>query len=439
MKILISPIAVYDPYFSDGSEGAALAAYRYVHPDCMYLIPTAEGQGVSNSTSLNASKTKEEIDKIFPNVSVYIKDLDVGNPTDFNQVFREIRRIFERIRAANSADSENEFYINVTSDIPQIHIACLFAVLSRILPAKALQIADPRYCSNDDRVSVIKTLYLEETSTIEKVCRLYEPLMFDACVQELKSLSELTTIRSRRDSAEIWLLLCQAYSALDRLDYEESRSAMLNVMDRIKSTSEFDKVEDLLKEQFSTLERLAKSERVESEFILKDIYHNAMRCFQREAYADTLARIWRFLEGAMFYYLRARYKIEPNDLNKSKCDIRLDEIFPVGCRYLSFETSLSGLKGNLHDAEFCDFLQRKIAITDNKRIKVESEMHKIQNLRNKSVIAHGVQTIKKPTADESLHLASEWWTFFFPQSDLGQYPFAKDNLLSVGRIMRGLM
>jgi hypothetical protein len=444
VRILISPIGNRDPYSPDGTEGAALTICRYLEPDIVYLLPTAERPDVRDSTHQNARKTQKEINIISPDIRVYIKDMDINDPTDFDRILPEMERILARIQ--EETDFEREFYFNVTSATPQIQASCLLAVTSGIISAKALQVADPRYASGNLRVREVPTMRLQESGILDKITHLHAELMFDACVEELENLKQLTPSRPRRDVAEIWQLLCQSYSALDRLNYKSSRCAMCQVARKLEHISQFQAIEDLLNNQLSTLDRLSQGDEKENELILTDIYHNARRCSRRGAYADALARVWRVLEGGMFYYLRHKYGIEPNDLSQSPCfkspessgDLAsniIRKFIMEGRKDLSFESSRTLLQEKLEDKPFHDFLTERVTLR-GKQKQLGGLMEGIRQRRNESVVAHGVKPVEEETAQTGIDLAEHFMHFLFPGIELEQHPFTLENLGLVGQSMR---
>jgi CRISPR-associated protein (Cas_Cas02710). len=294
----------------------------------------------------------------------------------------------------------------------------------------------------------IPVTLLQEDEMLDKIGHLYGKLMFDACIEELKSLEQLSQSRPRRDSAEIWRSLCESYSALDRLNYAESCQRMSRVMGKIAGTREAQPINNILSAQFSVLKQLKVKDVKENELILSDIYHNACRCLIRGAYADALARVWRLLEGGMFYYLRENYGIEPNGLEKSPClksnetssfahDI-VNKLLTEGKKNLSFESSRILLKEALRDEAFCNFLTKKDAKCGRQK-EIGGMMEGLRQRRNDSVVAHGVKPVEIGTAQNGLDVAEQFLYFLFPQLDLGQYPFAQENLIMLGQSIRQMI
>ena len=151
-RILVSPIGNRDPYSSDGKEGSALTLCRHIQPDIVYLLPTAERPDVKNSTFPNALETKEKINGVIPNAEVYIKPLDVSDPTDFAQILPQVKDVLSRILKETELFSDRKIFLNASSATSQIQIACLLAVSSGFFPAKALQVAAPEYVPEEQRV-----------------------------------------------------------------------------------------------------------------------------------------------------------------------------------------------------------------------------------------------------------------------------------------------
>lgn len=442
MKILISPVGLSDPVPDRREgEGPALTLCRYLEPDIVFLLPTAERLDIRDSTYGQAKKTEEELETILPSTKVYIQALDVSDPTDFSQILPRLRIIIKSIREQTQSHLEREFFINVSSATPQIQAACLLAVSSGLLDAKALQVADPRYVPRGERVREVPVTLFQETEQLDKVARLFHRYLFDACIEELKSLERLTSTRQRRDAAENWRFLCQAYAALDRLDYENGYGEMSRLIERIVDTREYHLVAPLLTQQLYILKELKDSTKQENQLILTDIYHNAYRRFQQGNFADTLARIWRVIEGGMFYYLREKYGIEPTDLNKSPCIESPDssnnlaahtirELVAEGKRYLSFESSRSMLDETLRDEAFRDFLAEKVTLR-KKEERIGGLMEAVRQRRNNSVIAHGVRPVEEETAQMGLGVAKCFLHFLFSGLELSRYPLSLERLEEV--------
>jgi len=450
VKILISPVGLSDPVSERREgEGPALTLCRYLEPDIVFLLPTAERLDIRDSTYGQAKKTKEELETILPNTKIYIQALDVSDPTDFSQILRQLRIIIKSIREQAQSHLEREFFINVSSATPQIQAACLLAVSSGLLDAKALQVADPRYVPKGERVREAPVTLLQETEQLDKVARLFHRYLFDACIEELKSLERLTSTRQRRDAAENWRFLCRAYAAMDRLDYENGYREMANLMERIRNTNEYHSVAALLAEQLSTLKELKDATKQENQLILTDIYHNAYRRFQQGNFADTLARIWRVIEGGMFYYLREKYGIEPTDLNKSPCIESpesgsslaaniITKLVADEKKYVSFESSSTMLEEDLCDRAFRDFLAEKVTLR-KKEERIGGLMEGVRQRRNNSVIAHGVRPVEEETAEMGLGVAECFLHFLFPGLDLSRYPLSLERLEEVGNFFREIV
>lgn len=255
MKIFISPIGLSDPVSERREgEGPALTLCRYLHPDIIFLLPTAERLDVKDSTHERGKRTEELMRIILPDAAVYIKLLEVSDPSDFSQILPQLKIVITSILEQTQNYPEPEFYINVTSATPQIQAACLLAVSSGLPPAaKALQVTDPKYAPEGKRIREVPVTLLQEDEQIDKVARLFQRYLFDACIEELKSLEQLTFSRQRRDAAENWRLLCQAYAALDRLHYKDSSERMNNLMNRIGHTHEYHLLTPFLAEEFFCL------------------------------------------------------------------------------------------------------------------------------------------------------------------------------------------
>ena len=469
-KILISPIGRRDPRSPDGKKGPALTICHYLEPHIVYLLPTAKRLDARDNTCDNSLKTEEEIKRFNASTKVCTRKFDVSDPTDFAQVLPQLRGILSGVLKETESYAQREFYFNASSATPQIQAACLLAVASGILPARALSVVDPGHATDDQRVRDVPVTLLQEDGMLDKISGLYNKLMFNACIEELKSLEQLTQSRPRRDAAETWRLLCEGYSTLDRLNYAEAYQSISRVRDKTKGTHEAQPISSILNEQLSVLDHLRQGDMKEDELVLSDIYHNAQRRFTQGAFADALARVWRLLEGGMFYYLRENYGIEPSSLEQSPCLkssetdslaqsvvnklIQQDKKYlsfesscvPKGAKdkkrrkkqdekYLSFENSRVTLKEDLRDQPFRSFLVKKVTIS-GKQKELGGMMEGLRQKRNNSVAAHGTKAVEAETAQNGLELTQEFLRFLFPQLALPDYPFSQEKLTALGESLR---
>ena len=171
-------------------DGAYIFGYWDTVPVIQYLqLVEGERPDVKDSTYDKALETEEQIQGIFPNTKVYIRDLNVWDPTDFSQILPKIRDILFRITDEMRFEPNRAFYINATSATPQIQASCILAVTSGTIEAKVLQVANPKYAPAPERVREMPITLLQEDSFFhrifiplvhvkDKVLFFYSPLVF---------------------------------------------------------------------------------------------------------------------------------------------------------------------------------------------------------------------------------------------------------------------
>ena len=444
MKILISPVGARDPTPSNSDEeGAALTLCRYLEPEVVYLLPTAERPDVQGSTAPNAEATKERLRTILPNPRVYTKPLDVSDPTDFYQVLVKLKTVISTILEETKGFAEREFFLNASSATPQIQASCLLSVSSGLLPAKAYQVADPRYRVGQDRVREIPATLFQEEQVLDVAFELYKRHMFDACSQQLGTLHRLTQSLKRRGVIEIWHLLCSTYGAADGLKYGLACTNLREAVEKIGRIPGYHEMESLVGEQLKALNALRiESQQAESQLLLSDLYHNAARRLNQGNYVDTLSRVWRLLEGGMFDYLRKHYHVEPSDLAKSPSQENAARLAKNGEMppSLSFATSLAALAEVYGDKPFIFFLDQDVpAEKAGKTVRMRDALKDLSGRRNKSMVAHGVQPVEERTARTALILAKDFLLFLFPECELDDHPLAQQKLQRVGAFLKELI
>lgn len=195
----------------------------------------------------------------------------------------------------------------------------------------------------------------------------------------------------------------------------------------------------VLKAEVDYLKQLEPEGEKESPANLVDIYYNAERCFARAAYADTLARFWRIYEGAVYYWLRERWGVEPRDLYQSRDAGNRDRILQAlgGRAELGGQLNLF-LANKLLHRELGDEVFARIGETPVKarraaswqEMKLSALLEELRRKRNSSVVAHGMKPVSEEDAANSLAAARVLLARVLPGGEdlLASYPLQQPHI-----------
>lgn len=441
MKILLTFVGNQDP-FSDKTkqEGAILTIVQQLKPDYIYLFPSARLPGNSSETETNAEETKEWLINFFNSNSnnIFIRPLSLSDPRRIPDILdqgsREIKYIL------NSVSSENtEIIINVSSGTPQMQ-SCwyIWANSGLFAPCKVslYQVGNPVYVAEDKRVEKVDFEFMEENNTIERIRKYLTASLFQAAAEEAEKLTQISCYSHRRFNAEIVKTVCLSYHHWDLLNYREASSQLKKIIARLDNVHDLQNFINSVKNQIETLEQLTNSDN-EDIYGLTDIYYNAQRHFYQNAYADTLARIWRLIEGCLYYRLRNKYGVEPRDIGSSKNKDNMKKVLNgvQVFKELSFSKSASALKNALADTGYIAFEKKEVELpwgAGTRKQKIESAMEDIRKIRNESIVAHGIKPVSREVAQLSLSVGRHFLEFTFNNADFVEnYPFKGNESVDI--------
>lgn len=144
MNVLLTFTGFHDPYAlgligQEEQAGPILSLVAARDFDRIVLFSTP-------NTEKNTSATVEALRSHYPNLGVEVKDLRLGDPTDYVAILRGLRAhlqsIFESTLAAN-------YYISVASGTPQMHACWVLLTASGEIPAQILHVRPPRFVTTE--------------------------------------------------------------------------------------------------------------------------------------------------------------------------------------------------------------------------------------------------------------------------------------------------
>ncbi len=438
MKVLLSCVGRNDPVSEEtNEEGAILTSVRKLRPDYVILFPTQEHPaGVWSSTWDNAKMAQEFLcDPEFKEIGVKnctLYPLCLEDPRDYREILRQLRDHIDRILRGEDFRL-SEIFVNLSSGTPQMEACWLVLGNAGYLPnARFYQVARPSLTQRtiDERVSGVDISFLEEDLLIEGFRRDIELGAYELAERNMRKLAKITTYLDRKALFEVLTELMEAYASWDRLDYVKARDRIGKTLRTIQRFPNLSSLRSLVQEQLQVAGSLAAAT-TEDFFILTDIYHNAVRKFNRAAYADSTARSWRLVEGVYYYRLR-QLGVDPFEPGNSRDEQVLE--FMKERRYrldrpLLFYEAQDVLhnfdKDWLFSLRNTQLGEIQLDVPVGKS-SVNNAMCKIREIRNKSIVAHGTASVDHRQAAVSLALAKTCLCYAFKgkKQEIEQYPFS---------------
>lgn len=440
-KVLLTFVGEQDPYSEKtDNEGAIVTLTKSIKPDLVFMFPSKRLPGIKSETETNAQLTKEWLMEYtdLNEENIFLHPLSLVDPRDIpvllDQGSNEIKRILEILGEENA-----ELAINTSSGTPQMQSCWYIWVNSGLFAPYRVtlyQVGNPLYVPEEERVKTLTVEFMEEGNTVERIRKYLETMMYQSAAEEALKLSQISCYFNRRAKAEIIMNISRVYHNWDLLNYSRALSMLRAMLARYDKSIDLAKFTELLKRQIEILEELNRAETDEIT-VLTDIYYNAQRRFYRDAYADTLARIWRLIEGCLYYRLRNVHGIEPRDINLSKNKDNLRKIMHiVGVfKEFSFSKAASALKNALADTSYIAFEKREAELPWGEGIRkqrVGTAMEEIRTIRNESIVAHGIKPVSREIAQLSLGVGKLFLEFTFNNSSfISTYPFKGDECVGI--------
>lgn len=447
MEVLLSFVGNQDPISEKTNEpGAILTLCQEIKPDIVYLLPTAEGPDVASATEANALMSKDLLKDVSPHSACYIRPLTLADPTDFQELLPcvkdTVKKIISEIKKSNQ---KARIHLNCSSGTPQM-TACWYVLAnSGFIPAAHLwQAQNPRMVAPDKRVREIRLNFLEEENILSRINRYLPEYLFEVMAAECRELQNISLYSGRRIRAELMAMIFKAYSFWDLLQYREAYQRLAAVERRWRNTLDAGEAADVLHKQVAFLQLLEPEQEIETPENLVDIYYNARRCLARQDYTDTLARFWRIYEGVIYYWLREKWGLEPQDLNKSKNPKNREKILGIltsrGFTFrsqrqvmLNLHLATELLQKDLQDREFNKIMQVPIKAQRSNSVQemqLAELLDELRTKRNNSLVAHGMRPVSQEDAINGLEAARTILTLVLARGNelLATYPLQEENI-----------
>ena len=301
-KILIMCVGDQDPLNKQGQLGPILSFMDYIDnvsdyqkykPDRVYLISTANKPNTIQSTW---KKGVDVYNRLRAKWEVYHRTLDVSDPTDYNQLIAEMKKVTESIIEENTEKNlKSSYFINVSPGTCQMQAVWMSFINSGIIKATLLQVIPPWHQPNETkRIRQVEEGPLFETDYIKIGTDLAHHYVFEKASDVFSELAIKTPDRFRAENAEFFSDLLSAYRLWENFDYRESLNKMEKILNgNIFKDPKFKDIENILKSQKEILKKLASRSLFEK---VVDLYHKAVRRKNLYNYVEAILYCWSAYE-----------------------------------------------------------------------------------------------------------------------------------------------
>ncbi|ABO50159.1 hypothetical protein Dred_1631 [Desulforamulus reducens MI-1] len=415
MDILISAVGVRDPYAKDGSKGAVLTLVDKLKPDICFLFGTDPGvnEEVEN-THQRALQIKQIVKESVKIISI---PMVLPDPTDHREILLCFEQHLNEI-ITKYHTTKPHYHVNVSSGTSQMHAALMLLFNGRRLKAKIYQVKEPRFVNCEaERVAEVDASFIEEENYIFRAKKFFLNFNFSAAQDELIELALFTTREKRQKRAELFSDICRAYKYWDRYEHEQARDILEKLIVDIQRFK-INELADITIRQINILKSICANKPRETVATIKDLLHNANRKKIIGEYGDCLNRYKRLIDG----------------LAACKCGLtgskRVNDQ-PVWVQDILIHKKKND---NLYYSDYLTIYREK----NNKEMIPQSLNDKMLSLnrrRNTSYVAHGMDSVSKQDAEESINILWKMATSLFSGEKWKEYEFSADVILNISELL----
>ena len=144
MDVLLTFTGFHDPYFKglvdqEEQPGPILSLLTRRSFDHIFLFDTPSTQQVTRDT-------KDAIAKIHRRSQVQVLEINLGDPTNYQEIFRGLRTHLHRIIEDFPS---GRFFVAVASGTPQMHACWVLLTASGEIPARILHVRPPQFVTRE--------------------------------------------------------------------------------------------------------------------------------------------------------------------------------------------------------------------------------------------------------------------------------------------------
>jgi len=370
----------------DSLAHGLMKSVKYSRPDKIVFF----GSELSKKTvaSLKKQYKNEGHGDLPPNEFVLINDVD------------EFKECFGKIKEKNMEYDNWEIIIDYTSGTKTMTTSA--AICSLLYHRELTVVYGDREHNGmvDKGTEQVKTqnLYLAyDEMLFDEFKKFFNNHRFDAAIQTLQKIVS-------REDKDVYMKIARGYRAWDLFNHKEAKELLSS-----PETKEIEEIKDNLSRNMAVLGPLASpSQRNKSPQLIADLLNNAKRRGTEQKYDDAVARLYRTVELIAQCILK-----EKCGINTSNID--LDKLSPFIKTQMQFNKGSSG-------KITCGLQQsyQLLRLSDEEIGKKFSSNSKLKDLlkrRNYSILAHGLESIKKEDYEELLDKTVELAIKAYPEVD----------------------
>lgn len=256
-----------------------------------------------------------------------------------------------------------------------------------------------RVISGTERAILLKPNIILSEQLFNSSVNLFNKYQYDACVENLKTAKDLFKEDEFQNRCNILIKLANAYSYWDRFELKNAFNELNNL-----PNSEFYAT-------WGIKSRIEKNKQVlyqekENKFCpqrMIDPFENARRRGEEGKYDDAVARLYRLLEYIAQYFIAELelYQKKDNEFDTAKLNL---EKLPK-----NIQDKFKGMIGLEKSYELLNNFKHKIGSEIYEQLKnKDSEIRKLLNIRNFSILAHGFNPIDKDKCQKMLSLLEDY-------------------------------
>ena len=299
-KILIVCVGGQDPLNPEsGKIGPILSFFDYLQkyeglakyrPERIYLLPTMDKPGASRPTQTKGEQTRDALKQRGWN-EVYVKPLDVVDPSNYTQLIPVMLGALESIRRENDTEEQPaEYLICVSPGTGQMEAVWLSFAKSGITNATLLQVKAPWDEPDESkRVREVEFEPLFESDFIKIAEGLFRDYLFHRAEKIFEDLALRTPNDDRMEAAEVFTELAAAYADWEGFKYQDARARLERSLKGISLRKhKFAELLTIAEKQFETATWLTQKD-VPTTAV--DVFHCARR---RVKVRDYMKAMWLF-------------------------------------------------------------------------------------------------------------------------------------------------
>ncbi|POB10107.1 hypothetical protein [Sulfobacillus sp. hq2] len=412
MTIFLSFAGARDPVADDtNEEGSIVTLWRWWRDhgqpvDQVWLFSVnAEGQQYAQNTRdwliSEHLCTAEQI-------QLYHRE---ASPVDYEAV---TQFAFEVVQQNVNTRNDNDvtIFFNASSGTPTMKLSGSLLSAAGLLPGgKIWTVLNPRHVGeHQERVSVQDVRFIGEYLLRERLGEAVAGNQFQTAIALAQEWGRITIHDVVRRTSAALLSVLRAYRAWDLTDFAVARRYLTQV-DRLDAVPWTPEGRDAFDRQRRWLNNTALESTEENPLNLVELYYSIERYSEQERYTDALARGRRLVEGLLYYYYHAQYRVNVRRVAKhwvGQLPQNLAEKFrDEGERYVPLLVLARTLTEESPDPTVRELW------ADIDTFKA------LMDVRNQSLAAHGMQPVTREDVAKVRPILRKWVMTLVP--DTGEY------------------